>query len=134
MRLKKSSTDALVSHVKLITMKVRLPTFWNDTVKNFFNLIIWKVLIWFKGQKFVKPVVDFLPPGILRKSSGFGVFAEIFSKNIVIPSKEIPFFGEAHPRFWAIIAKFGFFGVIRMARIETRITEYSVVRLFGSPE
>jgi hypothetical protein len=55
--------------------------------------------------------------GILRKSSGFGVFAEIFSKNIVIPSKEIPFFGEAHQRFWAIIAKFGFFGVLRMARI-----------------
>jgi hypothetical protein len=56
-------------------------------------------------------------PGILRKSSGFGVFAEIFSKNIVIPSKEIPFFGEAQKRFWAIIAKFGFFGVLRMARI-----------------
>jgi hypothetical protein len=45
------------------------------------------------------------------------VFAKIFSKNIVIPSKEIPFFGEAHQWFWAIIAKFGFFGVIRMARI-----------------
>jgi hypothetical protein len=76
--------------------------------------------------------------GILRKSSGFGVFAEIFSKNIVIPSKEIPFFGEAHQRFWAIIAKFGFFGVIRMARIakfgysgdpNNRITEYSVIRV-----
>jgi hypothetical protein len=26
---------------------------------------------------------------------GIGGFAEIFSKNIVIPSKEIPFFGEA---------------------------------------
>jgi hypothetical protein len=67
--------------------------------------------------------------GILRKSSGFGVFAEIFSKNIVIPSKEIPFFGKAHQRFWAIIAKFGFFGVIRMAELPnsvirvTRITE-----------
>jgi hypothetical protein len=35
----------------------------------------------------------------------------------VIPSKEIPFCGEAHQRFWAIIAKFGFFGVLRMARI-----------------
>jgi hypothetical protein len=76
--------------------------------------------------------------GKLRKSSGFGVFAEIFSKNIVIPSKEIPFFGEAHQRFWAIIAKFGFFGVIRMARIakfgysadpNNRITEYSVIRV-----
>jgi hypothetical protein len=42
---------------------------------------------------------------------GFGVFAKIFSKNIVIPSKEIPFFGEAHQRFWAITAKFGFFCV-----------------------
>jgi hypothetical protein len=53
--------------------------------------------------------------GILRKSLGFGVFAKIFSKNIVIPSKEIPFFGEAHQRFWAIIAKLGFFGVFQMA-------------------
>jgi hypothetical protein len=35
----------------------------------------------------------------------------------VIPSKEIPFFGEAPKRFWAIIAKFGF---LRM----TRITKY----------
>jgi hypothetical protein len=48
---------------------------------------------------------------------GFGVFAKIFSKNIVIPSKEIPFFGEAHQRFWVIITKFGFFGAIWMARI-----------------
>ena len=55
--------------------------------------------------------------GILRKSLGFGVFAKIFSKNIVIPSREIPFFGEAPQRFWAIIAKFGFFGVLRMTRI-----------------
>jgi hypothetical protein len=55
--------------------------------------------------------------GILRKSSGFGVFAKIFSKNTVIPSKEIPLFGEAPKRFWAIIAKFGF---LRM----TRITEF----------
>jgi hypothetical protein len=39
------------------------------------------------------------PAGILRKSSGFGVFAEIFSKNIVIPSKEIPFFGFGFFRF-----------------------------------
>jgi hypothetical protein len=46
--------------------------------------------------------------GILRKSSGFRVFAKIFSKNIVISSKEIAFFGEALKRFWAIIAKFGF--------------------------
>jgi hypothetical protein len=49
----------------------------------------------------------FRPTGILRKSSGFGVFAEIFSKNIMIPSREIPFFGEAPKWFWAIIAKFG---------------------------
>jgi hypothetical protein len=65
-----------------------------------------------------------LPSGILRKSSGFGVFAEIFSKNIVIPSKEIPFFGDAHQRFWAIIAKFGFFGVLRNWRASLK-TEFS---------
>jgi hypothetical protein len=65
--------------------------------------------------------------GILRKSSGFGVFAKIFSKNIVIPSKEIPFFGKAHQWFWAILpnsVSLVFFGwpespnlVIRVTRI-----------------
>jgi hypothetical protein len=69
---------------------------------------------------------------------GFGVFAKIFSKNIVIPSKEIPFFGKAHQRFWAIITKFGFFGVLQMAQIakfgylgdpNNRITEYLVIRV-----
>jgi hypothetical protein len=54
--------------------------------------------------------------GILRKSSGFGVFAEILSKNIVIPPREIPFFGKAPQRFWLIFAKFGFFGFLRMTR------------------
>jgi hypothetical protein len=69
------------------------------------------------------------------KSSGFGVFAEIFSKNIVIPSKEIPFFREAPQRFWAIIAKFGFLGVLRMAESPnlvirvTGITEQPNIRL-----
>jgi hypothetical protein len=37
----------------------------------------------------------------------------VFSKNIVIPSREIPFFGEAPQQFWAIIAKFCFFGFLR---------------------
>jgi hypothetical protein len=52
-------------------------------------------------------------------SQKFGIwgFAKIFSKNIVIPSKEIPFFGEAPQRFWAIIAKFSFFGVLQMTQI-----------------
>jgi hypothetical protein len=63
-------------------------------------------------------------PGILRKSSGFGVFAEIFSKNIVIPSKEIPFFGEApktilgdYRQIWFLRCSSVFFGVLRMTRI-----------------
>jgi hypothetical protein len=41
---------------------------------------------------------------------GFGVSAKIFSKNIVILSREMPFFGEAPKQFWAIITKFDFFG------------------------
>jgi hypothetical protein len=48
---------------------------------------------------------------------GIWVFAKTFSKNIVIPSKEIPFFGKAPKWFWAVIAKFGFFGYIWMTRI-----------------
>jgi hypothetical protein len=82
-------------------------------------------------------VVSYVHTGILHKSLGFGVFAKIFSKNIVIPSKEIPFFGKAHQRFWAIITKFGFFGVLRMAESPnsviwvTQITEYPNIWLFG---
>jgi hypothetical protein len=34
---------------------------------------------------------------------GFGVFAKIFSKNIVIPSREIPFFGEAPNSFGRLL-------------------------------
>jgi hypothetical protein len=66
---------------------------------------------------------------------GFGVFAEIFSKNIVIPLKEIPFFGETLKRFWAIIAKFGFLWMTRITKFgysgdpNNRITEYSVLRM-----
>jgi hypothetical protein len=59
------------------------------------------------GGKLPAHCISSLSAGILRKSSGFGVFAEIFSKNIMIPSREIPFFGDAPKRFWAIIAKFG---------------------------
>jgi hypothetical protein len=67
----------------------------------------------------------------------------------MIPSREIPFFGEAPERFWAIIAKFGFFGFLRMTRIakfgysghpnnqifgssghpNNQITEYSVLQV-----
>jgi hypothetical protein len=58
-----------------------------------------------------------ISPGILRKSLRFEVFAEIFSKNIMIPSREIPFFGKAPQRFWAIITKFGFFSFLRMTEL-----------------
>jgi hypothetical protein len=66
----------------------------------------------------------FISTGILCKSLGFGVFAKIFYKNIVIPSKEIPFFGEAPIRFWAIIAKFGF---LRFSSADPN----NRIRLFG---
>jgi hypothetical protein len=58
-----------------------------------------------------------LTTGILCKSLGFEVFAKIFSKNIMIPSREIPFFGKAPQRFWAITTKFSFFGFLWMTRI-----------------
>jgi hypothetical protein len=76
--------------------------------------------------------------GILCKSLGFEVFAKIFSKNIIIQSREIPFFGEAPQRFWVLIAKFGFFGFLWMTRItkfsysgdlKNQITEYLVIRV-----
>jgi hypothetical protein len=37
--------------------------FRNDTVKNFLNLFIRKVLIWLQWQEFVEPIIDFDPPG-----------------------------------------------------------------------
>jgi hypothetical protein len=46
---------------------------------------------------------------LLRKSLGFGVFAEIFSKNNKIPSREIPFFGEA-PDVWVTQRTDGYSG------------------------
>jgi hypothetical protein len=79
--------------------------------------------------------------GILRKSSPV-FFADILSKNIMIPSREIPFFGEALQRFWAIIAKFGFFlWMTQIAKFgysgdpNNQITKYLVlwvnIRFFG---
>jgi hypothetical protein len=64
--------------------------------------------------------------GILCKSLGFGVFAKIYTKNIMIPSREIPFFGKAPKRFWAIIAKFR---CIRVSSDDPKnqITKYSVI-------
>jgi hypothetical protein len=44
-------------------LKVRLPTFWNDVVKDVLNLIIWKLLIGLKWWEFIEPVIDFDPPG-----------------------------------------------------------------------
>jgi hypothetical protein len=71
---------------------------------------------------------------------GFGVLAEIFSKNIVIPSKEIPFFGKAPKWFWAIIAKFGFLQMTRITNNQifgysddpnNRITKFGNSVFFG---
>jgi hypothetical protein len=42
---------------------------------------------------------------------GSGVFAKIFSKNIMIPSREIPFLVRLHNGFWvAQRTKFGYLG------------------------
>jgi hypothetical protein len=78
-------------------------------------------------------------PGILRKSSGFGVFAKIFSKNIVIPSKEIPFFGEAPKMVLGNYRQIWFLQCSSDEHLEspnsairvTRLTEYPNIRLFG---
>jgi hypothetical protein len=83
---------------------------------------------WWESTEYQVP----LETGILRISSGFGVFAEIFSKNIMIPSREIPLFGEAPQRlFWAIITKFGCIRVSSGIRFfgysghpQNRITEW----------
>jgi hypothetical protein len=45
----------------------------------------------------------------------------------MIPSREIPFFGEAPKRFWAIIAKFGCIWV-------SSGDPKNQIRLFGWPE
>jgi hypothetical protein len=58
-----------------------------------------RFVIEISGRLWGVPGVQHLFIGTLRKSSGFGVFAEIFSQNIVIPSREIPSLGEAPQRF-----------------------------------
>jgi hypothetical protein len=70
----------------------------------------------------VSPSSDCGDWDILQKFGIWG-FCQNFLKNIVIPSREIPIFGEAPQQFWAIIAKFSFFGFLWM----TRITEYLVL-------
>jgi hypothetical protein len=42
-------------------------------------------------------------------------------------------FGKAPQRFWAIIAKFGFFGFLWMTRI-TKFSYLGVIWLFGAPK
>jgi hypothetical protein len=52
-----------MNYVKLVSLQVRLPTFWNDIIEDFFGLVLCETLIGFKWRELVKIIVEFDPPG-----------------------------------------------------------------------
>jgi hypothetical protein len=59
----KEVTDGTMNYVKLVSLQVRLPTFWNDIVEDFFSLILCETLIGFKWRELIEIIVEFDPPG-----------------------------------------------------------------------
>jgi hypothetical protein len=52
-----------MNHVKLVSLQVRLPMFWNDIIEDFFGLVLRETLIGFKWRELIKIIVEFDPPG-----------------------------------------------------------------------
>jgi hypothetical protein len=55
---------------------MRLPTLWNNRIKNILGLLIHKELIGLKWREFVKPVIDFVPPGTKLADLSFTLVQE----------------------------------------------------------
>jgi hypothetical protein len=60
----KEVTDGTMNHVKLVSLQVRLPTFRNDIIEDFFGLVLREMLIGFKWRELIKIIVEFDPPGV----------------------------------------------------------------------
>jgi hypothetical protein len=52
-----------MNYVKLVSLQLRLPTFWNDIVEDFCCLILREMLIGFKWRELIEIIVEFDPPG-----------------------------------------------------------------------
>jgi hypothetical protein len=52
-----------MNYVKLVSLQVRLPMFWNDIIEDFFGLVLCETLIGFKWSELIKIIVEFDPPG-----------------------------------------------------------------------
>jgi hypothetical protein len=52
-----------MNYVKLVSLQVRLPTFQNDIVEDFFGLVLREMLIGFKWRELVEIIVEFNLPG-----------------------------------------------------------------------
>jgi hypothetical protein len=59
----KEVTDGTMNYVKLVSLQVRLPTFWNDIIEDFFGLVLHETLIGFKWRELIEIIVEFDPPG-----------------------------------------------------------------------
>jgi hypothetical protein len=55
--------DGTVNYVKLVSLQVRLPTFWNDIIEDIFGLVLCEMLIGFKWREHIEIIVEFNPPG-----------------------------------------------------------------------
>jgi hypothetical protein len=55
--------DGTMNYVKLVSLQVRLPTFSNDIVEDFFGLVLRETLIGFKWRELIEIIVEFNPPG-----------------------------------------------------------------------
>jgi hypothetical protein len=60
----KEVMDGTMNHVKLVSLQVRLPTFWNDIIEDFFGLVLCETLIGFKWRELIKIIFEFDPPGV----------------------------------------------------------------------
>jgi hypothetical protein len=60
----KEVMDRTMNHVKLVSLQVRLPTFWNDIIEDFFGLVLCETLIGFKWRELIKIIFEFDPPGV----------------------------------------------------------------------
>jgi hypothetical protein len=59
----KKISDGTSDNAKLVSLQIRLPALWNNGVKDVLGLFIHKALIGLKWWEFVKPVINFVPPG-----------------------------------------------------------------------
>jgi hypothetical protein len=59
----KEIVDRTLNYVKLVSLQVWLPMFWNDIIEDIFSLILHEMLIGSKWREPIMIIVEFNPPG-----------------------------------------------------------------------